>query len=322
MGQVKRTAFLTVPLLILPVFSLFCETITLKSGKVLQATILEKGEQSLKVKLDDKILYYKLYYIENIDGIPAGVYPSVKKAVSSLGKENEQTAAKGKEKETPAAAAESDFTAPDDLLTCYKTGIARASEGHFETARVYFNAGLDIDTSHARLWEAFKILRYRKNGYIDSTYAQTFFQGIQAMMNENYTEAAVLFEKIAGRGPENSPVFLNLGFCRYATGDYARAIASLKQSLQSNPDNVRTHHILGMICYEHKDYAQAITSLEKYLRANPSDAEALWALSMAQYISGQYPQAKINFTKARFLFEQEGDSEKVNEIEYLLNELL
>lgn len=325
MTQLKLAISLTITAFILPFFPLSAEEITLKSGKVIQATVLEKGDTSIQVRLDDKILYYKLYYIRNIDGIPVEMYPSVKKAVSALG-----AAAKEKTKETGAGdiateearPPDTKITVPEDLLTCYKTGVSRAAAGDFEEARAYFEAGLGMDTSHARLWEAFKILRYLKNGYIDSVYAQAFFQGIGLMMAENYSDAAAVFAGIAPKGPENSPVHLNLGFCYYATGNYQQAITSLKQSLKSDPDNIRTHHILGMICYDTKDYPQAIESLGTYLQANPADAEALWALSMAQYISGQYPEAKINFTKARYLFEKEGDTEKVDEIEYLLNELL
>ncbi|MBN2483873.1 MAG: tetratricopeptide repeat protein [Candidatus Omnitrophica bacterium] len=310
-------------------FKAYPTTIQLKSGKTLEATILEKTDNSLKVEYNGKIIFYKLYYLKNIDGIDPAAYKFIPPAPPPEKEETSVRAQAVKDKKSEKKQVLSDTTqtsviinSSDTLASIYQQGVTRMLDGDITGAEEYFKAGLDIDPTHARLWEALKMIRLMKTGGLDREYIHQFFLGIQSIMGEDYRKAIHIFTSLTKRPGDNSQVYINLGLTHYVLEEYGQAITYLQESLKKNPQDTRTHHILGMAYYAEGNYSEAIKSLEYYLKTNPQDAEALWTLSMSQYISGYYPQAKANFSIAQMLFQDEGNKEKVAEIEYFLKELL
>ncbi len=74
---------------------------------------------------------------------------------------------------------------------------------------------------------------------------QLFDLGNKQYINENYTEAILIYDSILTSGSESSELYYNLGNCHYQTNDWTNAIWHYEKSLQLK-NNEKTIHNLEL----------------------------------------------------------------------------
>jgi len=137
--RMRLIIFITLLLSLALIGNVFAEVIILKSGKKIEGEILEKTNEYIKVKFDNKEVYYELKYIESIKEDKESITP----------KEN----------------------LPLDTNFYLKQGLKYGAEGNFTKAEEEFKKGLEIDSAHHNLKEALKIIDDIKKGAINNMFA-------------------------------------------------------------------------------------------------------------------------------------------------------
>ena len=269
--------------------NVFAETITLKSGKKIEGEILEKTNEYIKVKFDNKEVYYELKYIQSIE--ENKVEPSSKQP----------------EPET------------QDAVYYLKEGLRYGSEAKFKEAAEEFQKGLKINPSDYNLKEALKMTNDLSQGRINSDYAVYLFKGSRYLMDANYQEAIKEFQQALKLQPEDPDLNYYLGTSYYSLEEYQNAIDYLHRAWEKKPDDDEINYYLGASHYSLANYEDAINYLKKAVDMNPDDAQAYAIIGASYYSLGQNEQAKENFSYAQQLFQKTGDYLKAKDIEDFLS---
>jgi len=201
-------------LLIISIFGCWnyvqAEVITLKSGKVLNAEILERTKEYVKVKYSGLEIYYENKCIKSIE-------PQV---LVSLGEKIPQK--------------------PDlDKQASFKKGIEQASAGNFEEARRIFQKQL------SDLKGALGILNDLDNGLMSKEYAAYLFQGSGQILNEEYGLAVLSLEKAWEINPNDPDLNYNLGYAYFSLGEYEKSIIYLYALLKLQPSDAGAYELIA-----------------------------------------------------------------------------
>ena len=215
------------PVIILIMFfarGALAETVTLKSGKVIEGEILEKNKDYIKISTGGKDIYYENKYIKSFGEVKPDVTP-----------------------------AESDNSAKtSDSL---KTGLELASAGRFDEAEEQFKK--DLNNINGSL----SVLKELKKGAITKEFAAYLFQGSLYSMEEKYAEAAASLEKAWEINPKDPDINFNLGVCYFLLNDYQKAIVYLFTTLKLEPEDLQAYELLAKAYYNTGKYQEAKESL-------------------------------------------------------------
>ena len=115
--------------------------------------------------------------------------------------------------------------------------------------------------------------------YLD---ADDWFQAGLVLNGETrYREAADAFAKSISIEPGNPLSWLNLGTAQALLGDYARAIESLKRSVQLNPQLALGFSNLAEVCFRTDRFQEAVEAYNALLALWPNDANAHYKLGLS-----------------------------------------
>jgi len=200
------------------------ETITLKSGKVIEGEILERNKDYIKISTGGKDIYYENKYIKSFGVVkPVEISPE------------------------PGD--------PAEAVSGFKKGLELASAGKLDEAEVEFKKELsDINGS-------LSVLKKVKNGAITREFAIYLFQGSLYSMEEKYHEAAVSLEKAWEMNPKDPDVNFNLGACYFLLNDYQKSIIYLFAALKLAPEDLQAYELLAKAYYNTGKYQEAKESL-------------------------------------------------------------
>jgi tetratricopeptide (TPR) repeat protein len=190
------------------------ETITLKSGKVFDAEIIEKAKDYIKVKYNGLEIYYENKYIQSIEN-PQPVEPATAAQKETLVSESE-----------PAL----------------KKGMELAAAGNLVEARQEFEKQFND------LKGALSILDAVEKGSLSRELAAYLFQGSLHILNKEYELAKAPLEKAWEMDPKDPDVNYNLGFVYFSLREYDKSIAYLIVTLKFQPDDVSAYELIA------KDY--------------------------------------------------------------------
>ncbi|OGX16324.1 MAG: hypothetical protein A2166_04205 [Omnitrophica WOR_2 bacterium RBG_13_41_10] len=260
--------------------NVFAETVTLKSGKKIDGTILEKTDQYIKLEVEGTPIYYELKYIQSI---------------------------------------QEDKLEPQDALYYLKEGLRYGSEAKFKEAEEEFQKGLKINPSDYNLTEALKMVTDLKQGRINSDYAVYLFKGSRYLIDANYQGAIKEFQQALKLRPEDPDLNYYAGISYYSQEEYQNAIDYLRRAQEKKPDDDEINYYLGASHYSLDQYEDAINYLKKAVDINPDDAQAYAIIGASYYSLGQNEQAKENFNRAQQLFQKAGDYLKAKDIEDFLS---
>lgn len=288
--QVNRLIKLEIILGLFFSTTVFAETVTLNSGKIIEGKILEKTDQYIKIEYNGSPLYYELRYIKSIEKDKAGVASTPEK------------------------------TASEDSTFYFKTGLKYGAQAKFKEAEEECKKGLAINSSDYNLKEVLRIIDQLKSGKIREDFALYLFKGSNYLMNAQYKEAILEFKEALRLAPDDSELYYYLGICNYSLEQYQEAITFLQkaQELITVPDS-EIFYYLGLCYFASGKYTQAINYLRKTLELDPNDAEAYSIIGTSNYLLGRYQQAKENLFKAKELFQKKGDLLQAKEIEDFLS---
>ena len=133
------------------------------------------------------------------------------------------------------------------------------------------------------------------------------FSSARKLIQEGkYDQALDELNELAQKRPGMNGLNRELGFARYAKGDYLGAAASFQKAIAENPADNEARQLLGLSYYLAGRPADAIPHLEKvqswYPRAN---VDAAYILGICYIQTKDYPKARIAFAR---MFEVPADS--------------
>ncbi|MDD5128617.1 MAG: tetratricopeptide repeat protein [Candidatus Omnitrophica bacterium] len=206
------------------------DTIYLKSGKVLEACILEENTDYIKIDFNGNPLYYQKKYIAKIE--------------KSILAENADS---GTEKQN-AGLLVNDY---------FKKGLEAAAEGDFTRARQEFNSGILKSEDDHNIPAALSLLDDLDSGKISRTYALDLFNGLFSMLCNDYKQAISYFKLVLEIDPVNIDALYNLGVCYYSLDNFHRAIDVFESILNIRPDDPEVYGLLGNAYYLTGDFQSA-----------------------------------------------------------------
>lgn len=106
-------------------------------------------------------------------------------------------------------------------------------------------------------------------------------QGKAALRDQQFDQAAKLYEQIVNIDPRSAEAHSNLGLALYMLGSYARAITELHTALELNPRLDRTQILLALSYFNTGEFDRAIPLLEKAYRTMKDDPVVAAHLGLA-----------------------------------------
>jgi len=101
-------------------------------------------------------------------------------------------------------------------------------------------------------------------------------------------------------------------------GQYEQAVEKLKAAIILEPDIPYAYDNLANAYYHLYKYEEAIMMSKAALKIDPQDANAYGNLGNIYYMLNKYQEAKINYQKAKELFQKNGDAEGVAKVDKAL----
>jgi len=232
------------------------DTVYLKSGKVIEANILEENADYIKIDFNGNPLYYQKKYVGKIErSAPLkDVHPGVEI------KNNE--------------------FAPEDY---FKKGLEEAIGGDFLRAREEFNRGLIKNNGDYNITAALNLLDELDSGKINREYTLDLFNGLFNMLRNDYKQAILCFKRVLEVKSDDIDVLYNLGVCYYSLDNFEQAIVTFKNILNIKPDDPEVYGLLGNAYYLAGDSQKAresfVLAKELFLKtqdtASANEIEAL-----------------------------------------------
>ncbi|KPK97633.1 MAG: hypothetical protein AMJ95_08100 [Omnitrophica WOR_2 bacterium SM23_72] len=269
---------------------LFAESVTLKSGRIIEGKILEETDQYIKIQVEDRAIYYERRHITSIEATPQEMVVSPKE---------------------------------DALLTdtdYLKEGLKYGAEARFEEAEEAFKKGLAVKADAHNLREVLKLINQLKSGSVKQAYALHMFKGSNYLMNRQFEEAIPEFQAALKMDP-NPDLYYYLGVCSYSLEQYEQAIDYLQKAAAEIKDDNEIYYNLGISHYALRQYPQAVGYLQKALEIDPQDADSYGVLGTCHLILGQKQLAKEELSKSIELFRKQGDYLKASDVETFLKQV-
>lgn len=109
---------------------------------------------------------------------------------------------------------------------------------------------------------------------------------IQAQIDAGqYADAAPLLEAFLAQNPENAEAQFLAGLTYFQLGDYGKAEAAFRRTLELDPSRAAAvHHNLGVLAYQMNQLDQAVTEFKAALEADPEDPDTHYQLGAAYLV--------------------------------------
>lgn len=119
--------------------------------------------------------------------------------------------------------------------------------------------------------------------------------GWAQMLQENYDEALLNFQKVLMREPANALARINVGYICLKKKIFGEAIEHLSKAIRLDNDKKATlyaHFYLGLVYLEREMFEDAQTFFRKTLALGPNLIEAYYELGRAHWYNGEPDAAK------------------------------
>lgn len=108
-------------------------------------------------------------------------------------------------------------------------------------------------------------------------------QGVEFYARGNYAAAAQKFEAAIAIAPENTDLYINLGYACQAAGNHADAAKAFKKAIQLDPSNLEAHNSLGVSLFQIGQKDRAMDEWKFILSLDPGHAAAAANLGIARH---------------------------------------
>jgi tetratricopeptide (TPR) repeat protein len=106
-------------------------------------------------------------------------------------------------------------------------------------------------------------------------------QGKSALANQQFDQAAKLYEQIVKLDPRSAEAHSNLGFALYMSGNYQPAIAQFQKALALDPRLDHAQILLALTYFDSGDFNRAVPLLEKAYQVRKDDPVVVAHLGLA-----------------------------------------
>jgi superkiller protein 3 len=134
-----------------------------------------------------------------------------------------------------------------------------------------------------------------------------------------FSDAETQFKQAIKLQPKYSQAYFNLGTFYQSQDKNAQALEYYNKAAALGPASTDTYMNIGYIYAEEGQYKKAAVYLQKVLALDANNADAYYGLGMAYFMSDQYLKSRQSFVKAREIFQQRGDREKVANVDKYLD---
>jgi tetratricopeptide (TPR) repeat protein len=133
-----------------------------------------------------------------------------------------------------------------------------------------------------------------------------FANARQLIQQGKYDDALAELNELSQKHPGMKGIDRELGFARYAKGDYVGAAASFQKAITADPSDNESIQLVGLSNYLAGRPAEAIPSLEKVQSWFPrANVDAAYILGVCYIQTKDYPKARSAFAR---MFEVPPDS--------------
>jgi len=110
-------------------------------------------------------------------------------------------------------------------------------------------------------------------------------------------EADAHFVRAVAIDPDSFAAAYGLGRARFKSGDFAGAVAALRQALARDPDHRDAHYVLGLTYVRQANYRDARAHFARSIALDPDHAESHYGLALILMQQGQRKQARQTLRK-------------------------
>ena len=338
----------------------YSELIKLKSGKVIEAQIIGKGKDYIKVDFKGSPLFYYLKTIQSIDEVNPGQYLAKKEVIHEDNYslwliKGFECAVQGDFQEARLSFEESskenslkgpseaclgiieDFNAglitKDCAANLFK-GIYARMKSQDEEAIGFYKKAIEINPGYPEAYRNLANIYASKGNFKEAVdYYQKFLKfapddvdvyynlGVCSVGLGEVEKAAVYFKKVIQINPNDAQVYNKLGAMYAHLGRFEDSIVYFKKSLDINPNDADIYFNLGIVCVVLGKSSEAINYFQKAVDINPEYAEVYASLGSVYSDLGRYSEARLSLKKAKGLFKDRGDTENIKEVQGYLDKI-
>ncbi len=204
----------------------------------------------------------------------------------------------------------------------FSQALTLAAKGDLEAAQESFKEIFRQGYADDNVLEALNICEDVNQGKITKNQAIDIFKGLSHIDRHQYEEALKVFKDVIKRDPDNVDVYYNLASVYQYLGRYEEAIPYLKRVLELDPNDRDTLFELGSTYYGLGDHEEAIYYFKETINVVPDHAESYAFLGIAEYAKGRYEEGKDHLHRAKTLFKAQGNDQRAQEMQDLLDQLL
>ena len=124
--------------------------------------------------------------------------------------------------------------------------------------------------------------------------------GWAQMLQDNFDDALMNFQKVLVREPQNALARVNVGYICLKKRIFGEAIEHLSRAIRLDNDKkaiIYAHFYLGLVYLEREMYEDAQTFFEKTIALGPNLIEAYYELGRAYWHSGRRDEAKETWSE-------------------------
>ena len=182
----------------------FSDTLSLKSGKVIEGKIVEEDKDYVKIEANGVPLYFERKYIDSI---------------------------KKDEAAEPQESSDKEITLKegDNLL---EAGFSLAYEGKIDEAEKKIKEALKDDPGNANILGALDVLADYRANKISREYLANLFKGSSYLIEGDSSKAIPYFEKALKEDPLSLDVLYNLGSAYFSKGEYEKLNITCRRYLR------------------------------------------------------------------------------------------
>ena len=161
--------------------------------------------------------------------------------------------------------------------TFIEKGWSRLSLGDYEAAEAALNRALELSPNDPQ---------------------SEALLGWAQMLQENYDEALMNFQRVLMKEPANALARINVGYICLKKRIFGEAIEHLSKAIRLDNDKKATlyaHFYLGLTYLEREMYEDAQTFFQKTLAIGPNLIEAYYELGRAYWFNDQHDEARATW---------------------------
>lgn len=271
---------------------LFAETIILKSGRAIEAPIIEKNDKSIKVDISGIHITYYFEDIESIDGNKIDKSSESRISSSQLFSEEEKADiekapaafhTEGKEKITKNDS--------DDVWEMTIKGIMPMYDDP-DPKRGASQKELDKTTLELTIQEA---------GSKEAAVSKTV-RAAWAYFNSGYPNIAMRkFNQAWSLDPKNAEVYYGFGCILTNRGEFDGAIEMYTKAVDLNPKYYEAYANRGLDYCNKEEYDKAILDFTKAIEIRPNEAQTYNDRAVAYFFKNEYSKCWDDVHKAQAL---------------------